>query len=55
VTPLRRRMLEDLQIRHYSPTTIRLHLYAVRAFAKHFGKPPHVHSHREVLALYVAG
>src|SRR5580658_4805391 len=33
-------MLEDLQIRHYSPTTIRLYLYAVRAFAKHFGRPP---------------
>jgi len=33
-------MLEDLQIRQYSPTTIRLYLYAVRAFSKHFGKPP---------------
>ena len=33
-------MLEDLQIRHYSPTTIRLYLYAIKEFAKHFGKPP---------------
>jgi integrase/recombinase XerD len=40
VTTLRQRMLEDLQIRNYSPTTIRLYLYAVKAFSKHFGKPP---------------
>ena len=40
MTLLRERMLEDLQIRHYSPTTIRLYLYAIREFAKHFGKPP---------------
>src|SRR5260370_40644839 len=40
VTLLRQRMLEDLQIRHYSPTTIRLYLYAIKEFAKHFGKPP---------------
>jgi integrase/recombinase XerD len=40
VTLLRQRMLEDLQLRHYSPTTIRLYLYAIREFAKHFGKPP---------------
>jgi integrase/recombinase XerD len=26
VTPLRQRTLEDLQIRHYSPTTIRIYL-----------------------------
>ena len=40
MTALRQRMLEDLQIRHYSPTTIRLYLHAVSAFAQHFGQPP---------------
>ena len=40
MTALRQRMLEDLQIRHYSQTTIRLYLHAVSAFAQHFGKPP---------------
>ena len=40
MTALRQRMLEDLQIRHYSQTTIRLYLHAVSVFAHHFGKPP---------------
>jgi site-specific recombinase XerD len=33
-------MLEDLQIRQYSPTTIRLYLSSVAEFAKHFRKSP---------------
>jgi integrase/recombinase XerD len=40
VTPLRQRMLEDLQIRRYSPTTIRLYLHSVAQFAQHFHTPP---------------
>ena len=40
MTPLRQRMLEDLQIRHYSPITTRVYLHSVSEFAKHFGKPP---------------
>ena len=40
MTPLRQRMLEDLQIRHYSPTTIRLYLHSVAEFAQHFHTPP---------------
>ena len=40
MTPLRQRMLEDLQIRQYSPTTIRLYLSSVAEFAKHFRRSP---------------
>ena len=40
VTTLRQRMLEDLQIRNYAPTTIAANLRGVAGFAKHFGKPP---------------
>src|SRR3979411_2233944 len=33
-------MLEDLQIRNYAPTTIRIYLHVMAEFAQHFGKPP---------------
>lgn len=40
MTPLRRRMLEDMRIRNLAPNTQRMYLQFVSAFARHFGRSP---------------
>src|ERR1700682_1915121 len=40
MTPLRRRMLEELQLRNLSDATISAYLGAVTRFAQHLGKSP---------------
>ena len=40
LSPLRRRMIEDMTIRNLSPATQRSYLHAVSKFSRHFGRSP---------------
>src|SRR6185437_8519358 len=40
ISPLRRRMIEDMTVRNLSPATQRSYLHAVAKFSRYFGRPP---------------
>ena len=48
MTPLRQRMIEDLQLRNYSAATISNYVGYVARFAKHFGRSPEVLTSEDV-------
>lgn len=53
MTPLRQRMIQDMQIRNLSPRTIECYTYHVGCFAKHFGRSPELLGMEEVRAYQV--
>src|ERR1700730_18556483 len=40
MTPLRRRMIEDMQVHNLSPVTQRCYVHAISKFARHFNRSP---------------
>jgi hypothetical protein len=40
ISPLRRRMIEDMTVRNLSPTTQQSYIHAVKKFSQYFGRSP---------------
>ena len=54
MTPLRQRMLEDMQVRNLSPLTQRSYVEHVSRFARHFGRSPVLLGPEEIRAYQVS-
>ena len=50
MTPLRRRMIEDMELRNLAPRTVKVYVERVAAFAKHFHKSPELMGPAEIRA-----
>jgi integrase/recombinase XerD len=50
MTPLRKRMMEDMEIRNLAPRTRREYLFNVGKFARYFDKSPHLLGKEEIRA-----
>ena len=50
MTPLRRRLLEELALRNYSPKTVKTYVSQVTKFARHYGRSPDTLTKEEVRA-----
>ncbi|WP_081772096.1 site-specific integrase [Paraburkholderia nodosa] len=50
MTPLRRRMIEDMRVRNLAANTQRLYVSYVSAFARHFGRSPELLGPEEIRA-----
>ena len=53
MTPLRQRMLDDMQIRNLAPATQRAYVEHVGQFARHFGRSPAALGPEEIRAYQV--
>src|SRR5438105_4755399 len=53
MTPLRKRMTEDLQLKGYSPKTQEAYLLAVRMLARHYHRSPETITEEELRAYFL--
>ena len=54
MTPLRRRMIEDMRIRNLSPRTQRVYVEQVSRFARHFDLSPEQLGQEEIRAWQIS-